>query len=359
MYIAQLYLQNYRNFPGLELDFLREGALIHGNNGIGKTNLLEAIAFFSFGKSFRTRSDQDLIRFGEEYLHLRGIYHKQENIYKFNCGIDKTTKKISLDQVQINRVSELYNYIKTVYFSPQDSDIISGFPVNRRSFIDQAISQYSIGYLEDLRRYFRILKQRNYLLKDRFDPSEKKAWDEQLADSGSKIICSRLEYLNEFIPLLNKYYNIITSHKENLDLSYSPSFNRTSAESDIEQIKTDMMAHLRKTEIQEINLQRTLTGPHLDDMEFIIDKQTAKNYASQGQKRSIAIAARLVQSSLISSKEQDTPLLMFDDVLADLDQVRTSAVISLLTDDHQIFIATPNEKLYSNIKLPRINLGTS
>jgi len=350
--ISLLQLQNFRNFSELELNFKPEGALIHGKNGIGKTNLLEAISFFAFGKSFRTKHDVDLINFSKAFFRLEANFTINGKHFVFEASADKNIKQIKIDETNILKTSELFQYLKIVYFSPQDIRIISGPPAERRRFFDLAISQYSYNYLQLLRKYYRILKQRNALLKTRFKNLEKKTWDEQFIDIACQVIEFRLDYLKNFILLLTDTYSQISNNHEELDVKYKFSFANFYGEN----LKDNLRNHLEDTEKSEIESQRSLSGPHLDDIQFSFDEHPARSFGSQGQQRSLVIAARLVQANLISKKTKDTPILIFDDVLADLDKERALNIIHLLKKKHQIFIATPNVKNYEGFHLQNINL---
>jgi DNA replication and repair protein RecF len=349
--VLSLKLRNFRNFTELELVFEPEGALIHGNNGIGKTNLLEAISYFAFGKSFRTSSDLDLINFSKAFFRIEGSFKLKNTIHKFEAAVDKTRKLIKIDGNAIARISELYRYLKVVYFSPDDIFMIGGSPKYRRNFIDQAISQYSFKYIEFLRTYNRILKQRNALLKTKFESSEKRTWDEQFARNGAELIKLRLKYLEQFIPKLTKCYDNINENSEILGIEYKYSFPVTGTD-----IADDILRHLNETEEQEIKQERTLCGPHLDDIDFLIDQHAARKFGSQGQKRSLAIAVRLVQAQLILEEGSEAPIFMFDDVLADLDKKRAKKIMGMLKKSHQVFIATPNTEIYAPFNLPEIEM---
>ncbi len=351
MEILSLKLRNYRNFIELELVFKPEGALIHGKNGIGKTNILEAVSYFAFGKSFRTSSDLDLINFSKVFFRIEGSFKLKNTIYKFEAAVDKTRKLIKIDGNAIARISELYRYLKVVYFSPEDIFMIGGSPKYRRNFIDQAISQCSFEYIEFLRTYNRILKQRNALLKNEFDSSEKRTWDEQFACNGAELIKLRLNYLEQFIPKLTEYYDNINGKSEILGIKYNYSFPVTGTD-----IADDILRHLNEIEDQEMKQERTLCGPHLDDIDFLIDQHAARKFGSQGQKRSLAIAVRLTQAQLISEEGSETPILMFDDVLADLDKKRAKKIMGMLKNTHQVFIATPNIEIYKPFQLPEIEM---
>ncbi len=351
MEVLSLKLRNFRNFTELELVFKPEGALIHGKNGIGKTNLLEAVSYFAFGKSFRTSTDLDLINFSKAFFHIEGSFKLKNTIHKFEAAVDKTRKLIKIDGNAIARISELYRYLKVVYFSPDDIFMIGGSPKYRRNFIDQAISQYSFKYIEFLRTYNRILKQRNALLKTTFESSEKRTWDEQFARNGAELIKLRLKYLEQFIPRLTKCYDNINENSETLGIEYKYSFPVTGTD-----IADDILRHLNETEEQEIKQERTLCGPHLDDIDFLIDQHAARKFGSQGQKRSLAIAVRLVQAQLILEEGSEAPIFMFDDVLADLDKKRAKKIMGMLKKNHQVFIATPNTEIYAPFNLPEIEM---
>ncbi|MBN1949157.1 MAG: DNA replication and repair protein RecF, partial [Candidatus Cloacimonetes bacterium] len=292
MEILQLKLINYRNFQSLDLSFQNSGAILSGANGSGKTNLLEAISLCAFGKSFQTSLDSELINFQADALQVRTRFRLHDNLLDFQIKIDKKQKHVEINQSRIRKLSELYNYLKIIYFSPADIQIAGGSPVFRRSFLDQALAQYSFSYLEMLKNYYRILKQRNALLKNKFQIPEKKSWDEQLIQTGAKIIESRLDYLGYFQPLLLETYHLISGGTEPLQIEYEYSFPRKSAGD----LTTAFHDHLLKIEKEEIENQRTLSGPHLDDLKFLLAGKSARKYSSQGQKRSLVIALRLVQA---------------------------------------------------------------
>ncbi len=351
MLISSLKLKNFRNYSNFKLKFDPGGALIVGANGIGKTNLLESISYFAFGKSFQTSRDLELINFSKAFFRIEAEFVIQNKSHFFEAASDRSKKIIKINKVNIARISELYKYLKVVYFSPNDIEIISGSPVFRRSFIDQAISQYSFEYIQALRTYKRILKQRNALFKTDYSSKEKRVWDEQFAQIGTNIIKLRLKYLKNFIPLLEKYYEDISGNKEELNACYKYSFPN-----DNDDIFDNLMDHLLRIEEQEKHQERSLAGPHLDDIDIFIDSHSARSFSSHGQKRSIAIAMRLVQTELIKNKDNDTPILMFDDVLADLDKQRAKRIVEMLKGKHQIFIATPNITNYRSFGLPEIDL---
>ena len=183
-------------------------------------------------------------------------------------------------------------------------------------------------------------------------PTEKKIWDIQLAEYGEMLLNIRLDYITKFSNEISSAYHFICNNDENLKLKYDFSFKRNKQLS----IKNDMLQQFEKIEKKEYAYQRTMIGPHLDDYIFYIEEKEARRFASQGQKRSIAIAAKFIQAKLISQTIHDKPIMVFDDVLVDLDKKRNNQIIDMLNKDHQVFIATPNKDMYNYINLPEINL---
>jgi len=350
--VKYLFLRNFRNFQEFETKFAPEGAIISGKNGLGKTNLLEALSYFAFGKSFRTNYDLDLIDFSKAFFRILGNFELSDKEIIIEAAFEKQKKIVKIDKINISRISELYRYLKIVYFSPEDINIIGGAPSYRRYFFDQAISQYNFQYLAVLRKYFQVLKQRNALLKNDFKEKEKYSWDLQFIEIGSKVIEFRNLYLEKFGSLINKKYAAVTNDNEQVEIKYRFSFPNPATES----VLDNMREHVDDVEEQEKNAQRSLFGPHLDDYEFSINGNSARRFASQGQKKSLAITSRLVQANLITEKPSEFPILIFDDVFAELDKKRIKNIMKVLEDKHQIFIATPNKEIYKGIKLPLIDL---
>ncbi len=351
MRINHLHLTNFRNYTSLDLDFAPEGALICGKNGSGKTNLLEAIAYSAFGKSFLALQDRDLTSFEETFFRIAAEFTFLDKQITIESSCDKDQKKVSINNRRITRLSELFKYIKVVYLSPRDIEFSSGNPGFRRYFFDLAISQNSFYYMEKLKEYNRILKQRNALLKRSYEPKEKLSWDRNFVKIGCEIINLRSKYMKQFIPRLIEFNNFISDNKEELSYRYSYSFPVKDND-----IHNSFMEFITANGDREKQYQRSLCGPHLDDFHFMLNDNSFRKFGSQGQKRSLAISARLVQASLIAESVGDYPILMFDDVLADLDTERTERILELLRDDHQIFIATPNKSHYDISDFNEIDL---
>ena len=337
MEITYLKLNNFRNFEDQTFNFLPEGALIHGKNGVGKTNLLEAISYFAFGKSVRNSKDIELINFSKAFFRIEGNFKISSQEYHISSAADRKKKVIKLNQSNISRVSELYQYLKVVYFSPEDINIIGGPPLYRRNFIDQAISQYSYSYIDLMRSYNRILKQRNALLKTDYDSAEKKSWDMQFTKLCTEIVEERLKYLKEFIPLLIDYYKDISGNREVLSISYKYSFPYNG-----DDYQDEIFSHLQNSEEQEIHYERTLCGPHLDDVSFLINDHPARSFGSQGQQRVAAISLKLCEIQVLKDRLSTDPVLLLDDVLSELDIERRKKLVGIINGRFQTFVTATN-----------------
>lgn len=352
MHLKNLQLTNYRNFAALSLQFERKGALITGENGIGKSNLLESVYYLAFGRSFRTSQDNEIIHFDDSYFRISAQYQKDKKTVAISAAADKKSKMFKINDQPLERLSELFSHFQAVYFSPADIQIISGSPSIRRMFLDQAISQYDQDYLFSLRQYRQILRQRNALLKSTFSKEEKNSWDSQFVQSAEVIYNKRLSYLHNFSHLFKTYYKELLNIIESVNLNYV--FSHVANKEIFE--KDEFVNTLKRMEKQEIILQRTLIGPHLDDLEFLIEQKKARSFASQGQMRSLSIIARITQALMISKDSQSSPVLMFDDVLAELDSTRRESILALLKGRHQVLIATPDLDVYKSLDLPVIDL---
>ncbi|MBW6516235.1 MAG: DNA replication and repair protein RecF [Candidatus Cloacimonetes bacterium] len=353
MVLQSINLTNFRNFSQLSLTFDDKGHVFFGKNGIGKTNLLEAISYCAYGKSFRSLTDLDLIKINQEFFKIKAefVYHKKK--FQFEATLDKKSRKlIKVNNTRLAKVSELYKYLKIVYFSQDDINLIEGSPKNRRQFFDMAISQSDYSYISLLKNYHQLLKQRNALLKTVFNKAEKRAWDNKLVDAAVTITNTRLSYLKILNKELQEHYKKIGYHAENVEINYNFSYPYRTDTQLAEVLKNELI----RLEKDEIRYQRTLIGPHLDDFLFILDKRSIYRFGSHGQKRCFAIAVKLALAALITSTDTDTAILIFDDVLADLDEIRAKSIIDSLGDKNQIFIATPTPSLYRSMQLSLIDM---
>ncbi|HOQ79676.1 MAG TPA: DNA replication/repair protein RecF [Candidatus Cloacimonadota bacterium] len=350
MRIKSIKLNNFRNYETFSFEFSKEGCIIVGKNGIGKTNLLEAITYFAYGKSILNSRDNELVRFNEKFFRISALFenHQVDNSFAISY---QNVKSIKVNDMWVKKISELYQYLQIIYFSPDDINIIINTPKNRRSFLDLSIYKVFWGYIEIMKMYQNVLVQRNALFKTDYHKAEKNAWDEQLASMGAEIIDYRLKFLERFAPIFQKTYETISGNSEKIEIEYISQFKF-----DHKHIKRDFLNELKKKEDREKFLQRTIVGPHLDDLLIKINGNPVIMYASQGQKRSIVIALKIALAEMIYKSTSSFPILLFDDTLAELDKDRSRNLIELLAKNHQIFIATPNKEHYTHFNLPILNL---
>ena len=317
MYIKTLTLENFRNYEKQSLTLSRETNVFYGNNAQGKTNILEACYLFSHGRSHRTKSDSELIRFGKNLFTLGAEFEDSRREYSALIRMNTEGKKvIKINNVPITKLSELMNYLNVVMFSPDDLELVKGSPSVRRKFTDEAISQLYPNYLVNLINYNKTLVQKNSLLKVlrakgiKNDPSLG-VWNEQLALYGAKI----QKYRGEFLQKLSEYAKSIHTEiaKESFELSYLPNI---AAEGDIKD------AFLKKLELsaeREIEMGLSQYGVQRDDFKITLDGRDAKIFGSQGQQRTCVLTLKLAETEYIKSVKDEYPVLLLDDIMSELD----------------------------------------
>jgi len=306
-----------------------------GNNGSGKTNLLDAIHYLSLCKSYFNAIDSQNIKNTEGHFLIQGHFEKHGETDVVYCGIKRNQKKVfKRNGKEYQKLSEHIGQYPLVMISPNDNELIWGVSEVRRKFVDSIISQYDKVYLDSLISYNAAVKQRNSLLKQfartqTMDSLLLDIWDEQLVIYGNVLITKRHDFLTSFIPMFNHFYEIISDHKEDVLLEYENSLNGRD-------FKTALMACLAKDRV----LEYTTIGPHKDDMDFKINGLSLKKFASQGQQKSYLLALKLAQFQYIKDRKHDKPLLLLDDVYDKLDEDRFNKLIELVkgNDFGQVFI---------------------
>jgi DNA replication and repair protein RecF len=335
MVLKHLSLINFKNYTDVTFDFSEKMNCLVGNNGMGKTNILDAIHYLSFCKSFFNSVDSQNIKHGEGFFVIQGRYNRNGEDTEVYCGQKRNQKKVfKHDKKEYERLSEHIGMYPLVMISPADAELINGTSEVRRKFIDGIISQYDKIYLEKLIAYNQVLKQRNALLKQfweskAFDSVTLEIWDEQLIIHGKSILQIRMDFLKEFTPLFNKHYSYISESKEEVALNYESSIGERD-------YKTAILTSLERDRV----LHYTTVGPHKDDLDFTINGYSLKKFASQGQQKSYLLALKLAQFEFIKTKKNTKPLLLLDDVYDKLDEARFRKLIELVSDDNfgQVFI---------------------
>lgn len=335
MFLKDLSLVNFKNYNEFSASFSPRINCFVGNNGSGKTNLLDAIHYLSLCKSYFNAIDSQNIKNTEGHFLIQGHFEKHGETDVVYCGIKRNQKKVfKKNGKEYQKLSEHIGLYPLVMISPNDNELIWGVSEIRRKFVDGIISQYDKVYLDSLIAYNGAVKQRNSLLKQfakthSMDSALLDIWDEQLVIYGNVIITKRHEFLTSFIPMFNHFYEIISDHKEEVLLEYESSLEGRD-------FKTALMSCLPKDRV----LEYTTVGPHKDDMEFRINGLSLKKFASQGQQKSYLLALKLAQFQYIKDKKHDKPLLLLDDVYDKLDETRFNKLIDLVKGDDfgQVFI---------------------
>lgn len=335
MFLKQLSLINFKNYPEFEAKFSEKINCFVGNNGVGKTNLLDAIHYLSFCKSFFNTIDSQNIKHNEGFFVLQGHFDKFGEQSEVYCGIKRNQKKIfKKNKKEYERLSEHIGQFPLVMISPSDSELIYESSEVRRKFLDGIISQYDKVYLDKLIAYNQVLKQRNALLKhfyesQSFDSETLEIWDEQLIIYGRTILEIRLNFLKQFVPLFNSYYRFISESKEEVSLHYENSLGE-------KDFKTALLTSLPRDRA----VHYTTVGPHKDDLEFSLDGFSLKKFASQGQQKSYLLALKLAQFEFIKEQKNTKPLLLLDDVYDKLDEARFTKLLEMVSSDKfgQVFI---------------------
>lgn len=335
MYLKQLSLINFKNYPEFEARFSEKINCFVGNNGVGKTNLLDAIHYLSFCKSFFNPVDSQNIRHNEGFFVLQGHFDKSGEPYEVYCGLKRNQKKVfKKNRKEYERLSEHIGLFPIVMISPSDTELVNGSSEVRRKFLDGIISQYDKSYLDTLISYVQVLKQRNALLKQfaesrSFDSETLEIWDDQLAMYGKRILDTRRNFLKQFIPLFNRYYQMLSDSRETASLEYENSLGE-------KDFKTALMTSLPRDRA----VQYTTLGPHKDDLEFTLNQFGLKKFASQGQQKSYLLALKLAQFEFIKEQKGSKPLLLLDDVYDKLDEERFTRLLELVSSDlfGQVFI---------------------
>lgn len=356
MRLNKLKLTNYRNCEELELDFNKSKALIIGKNAQGKTNILESIYFLSTLKSPRTSNLLELINFNHENLKLEADIIKADTdielLYQYNT--DKK-REIKINGVK-STIKDFKSVLKTVLFSTTDLLLLRGAPQDRRDWLDRAIMQIYPAYDDRLSKYDKIRVQKNNFLKEcaktgKTNESLLDVFNEQLSITGSNIIYIRKKFLKEIERLAKSKHQTI-SETEDLTIKYSCSFDiKTEVPNEIESIEDiqySFLESLEEKKFEEMRRCQACVGPHRDDIIFFINNQESTKFASQGQQRTIVLALKLSELDLITDKTGDEPILLLDDVLAELDDIRQNYLLKSINSNTQTIITSVDTILFED-----------
>ncbi len=336
MYLKNLSLFNYKNFSEANFDFDSKINCFVGKNGIGKTNILDAIYHLSSGKSYFNPLAVQNIKHGEEFFVIDGTFEKEERLEQIVCSLKKGSKKIlKRNSKPYEKFSDHIGFIPLVIISPADNDLIVEGSETRRKFIDNVISQLDKNYLQQLIQYQKVISQRNALLKyfalnQVFETDTLYIYNEQLDVLGQTIFDKRKQFLEEFLPIFNKHHQTISASEETVQIKYESHLFS-------DNLKTLLEQNITKDRI----LHYTSVGIHKDDLLFEIDHYPIKKFGSQGQQKSFLIALKLAQFEFVKKQFGDNPILLLDDIFDKLDEFRVQKIVSMVNNDDfgQIFIS--------------------
>ncbi len=346
MYISALKLTNFRNFDQAEFRFDKDKTAVCGDNARGKSNLLEALYFLAIGKSGRGTKDRHVLRWGASYFSIEAVVEREDQSLSIRIAYDSRVgkKRAYLENHPLPRLSGLVGTFNAVLFSPEDVDLVLRDPPQRRRILDILVSQSNASYLSDLELYHRVLSQRNRLLRDRrtqllTDPEQLGPWDAQLAELGARIIRQRLDALDETRPMIEQFYRRIASTSEHLQADYRSLVSPDEREQGQEVLASALDA--RRAE--EVDLGFTLSGPHRDNLVFMLDERVAHQFASKGQLKSVLLAWKLAEATFLETRTQRRPVLLMDDIFSELDRNRAFSLMDLVTSFGQVVLTSARD----------------
>lgn len=342
MILKNIELSNFRNYEQLNIQLNDGTNIFYGDNAQGKTNILESAYLSGTTKSHKGSRDKEMIRFGEQEAHIRTLVEKNGMEYQIDMHLKKNRSKgIAINRIPIKKAGELFGVLHMVFFSPEDLNIIKNGPAERRRFMDAEICQLDKIYLSDLTKYNKVLNQRNKLLKDMYFHPELEAtlsvWDMQLISYGRRIIKRRKQFIEQLNEIVYEIHKNLSGGKEELLLKYEPNIDDSFFEDELNRAKP-----------RDIKYAQTSVGPHRDDIFFSIADVDIRRFGSQGQQRTSALSLKLSEIELVKQSIHDTPVLLLDDVLSELDSNRQNYLLNSIHDIQTLITCTGLEEFVKN-----------
>ena len=342
MIIKSLELDHFRNYDSLSMTFDSGTNILYGDNAQGKTNILEAIYLSATTKSHKGSKDRDIVNFAAEEAHIRTYIEKDGLENRVDMHLRKNKSKgIAINGQKIKKAADLLGLLNVVFFSPDDLSIIKNGPAERRRFVDMELCQLDSFYLYNLNNYNKIVNQRNKLLKELYyNPGLKDTlsiWDSQLLSYGSKIIERRIAFVEQLNDIIYEIHRKLSGNKEELRICYEPDVTLEEYEQ-----------KLQSGQERDIRLKQTSTGPHRDDFSFLAGNIDIRKFGSQGQQRTAALSLKLSEIELVKKITRDTPVLLLDDVLSELDSNRQNYLLNSIGDIQTIITCTGLEEFVNN-----------
>lgn len=354
MHINEIKIENFRNIDFMGIFPHKEINVIYGQNGQGKTNLLEAIWLFTGCKSFRGSKDNELVQFNEENSHISLSFETELRENNASIFIDKK-RTASFNGISLNSPRELIGKYYAVVFSPIHLSLIKDGPVNRRKFIDTAISQVDNMYAKKLMYFNHLISQKNALLKNAVEnPSlldTLDVWDEKIAIAGAEVIVDRINYIKMLQQKATEIYRGISGEKEELSIKYLSNIRYQSEEK--QDIARLYFENMQKHRPNDLYLKNTTNGPHRDDIEILINGISARKFGSQGQQRSASLSLKLGEAEIIKDLKGEHPIILLDDVMSELDSTRQNYILNKM-NDKQVFITCCEKETISKLSAGKV-----
>lgn len=342
MIVDSVKLENFRNYQSLKLKFNQGTNIFYGDNAQGKTNILESVYVCGTTKSHRSSKDREMIQFDQDESHIRMKIVRKGSPVKIDMHLRKNkTKGIAVNGVPIRKASELLGIANFVFFSPEDLNIIKNGPAERRRFVDMELCQLNKVYLYHLSNYNKVVNQRNKLLKEiSFRPDfldTLDIWDEQMVEYGKKVIEERDIFIHRLNEIMYQIHGKLSGEREEIQVSYDAN---VSAE--------EFGDTLRRNRDRDLKMKVSLTGPHRDDICFQIRNVDIRKYGSQGQQRTTALSLKLSEIEMVKQELHDTPILLLDDVLSELDSHRQGYLLDSIHDIQTMITCTGLDDFVEN-----------
>ena len=346
MRLKRIQLTNFRSFEQADHLFDEAGTVVRGDNGRGKSNLLESIYFLAVAKSGRGTRDRDVVRWGSDHYIIKAEASRADDELAIRIAYDQRgqKKRAFVNDVPLERLSELVGQFNAVLFSPEDVDLVLRDPSERRRLLDILVSQSSSTYLSDLEQYRRTLTQRNHLLKAQGfrlvqDASSLLPWDRQLSEIGARVIHERVGSLDRIHGPLSELYAAISPTDERLTVAYrSPAL-----QANVSETAEKLLDTMEEKRRDEASMGHTLVGPHRDQVVFNLDDRPAHKFGSKGQMKSVLLAWKLSEASFLNERTGRKPVLLMDDIFSELDSKRANAVLDMIGEFGQSILATARD----------------
>lgn len=363
MIVNSIFADGYKNLKQVNISLDPKMNIICGENAQGKTNLIEAVWLCSGCRSFRGTRDKDMICFDGDVSRVSVNFENSRRMQNVEFILKKGVvkdKNITLNGIKTERLSKLFEEFKCVVFTPEDLNITKGSPDNRRNFLDIAISQIKPSYINALKKYNSVLQQRNALLKSisgitDSDTKSLDIWNEQLAEAGAYISVLRYNYCKNLNNKANMLYNLITDSKENLQIYYqSTIYDSLEGETDVKnKLSEEYITKLKETVENDKKMGYTGAGIHRDDMHAFVNEISLRDFGSQGQSRSAALALKLAHAKILKAEQGEYPVMLLDDVLSELDASRQKFILNNI-DDMQVIITCCDSRPITDLRDGRV-----